>query len=68
MCNGTLEPVAKDELEAEVPPRVLAVFDRFWRCGGCGRVYWEGSHYDRLSALVGQLERIPDGRSRFVRR
>jgi uncharacterized protein with PIN domain len=57
MCNGSLRAAGKAELVGQVPPRVLAVFDRFWRCRGCGRTYWEGSHYARLDALVGQVQR-----------
>jgi uncharacterized protein with PIN domain len=34
---------------------VLAVFDDFWRCNACGRIYWQGSHYDRLRRLVEQV-------------
>jgi uncharacterized protein with PIN domain len=26
--------------------------DRFTACTGCGRVYWEGSHWKRMRAIV----------------
>jgi uncharacterized protein with PIN domain len=47
--------VHKEALGAEVPARVRAVFDDFWRCSDCSRVYWQGSHYDRLHRLVDQV-------------
>ena len=61
MCNGNLMRVSKGSLEAELPPRVRVLFDVFWRCSGCGRLYWRGSHYQRLQATVEQIvRRRPD--------
>jgi uncharacterized protein with PIN domain len=59
VCNGELEPVTGPEVRHQVPERVAEVFDRFWRCRGCGRIYWEGSHYQRLRALVEQVSAPP---------
>lgn len=47
-CNGPFEEVSRDELADVVPPHVLATSPRFHRCKGCGRVYWPGSHGDRI--------------------
>lgn len=47
-CNGGLEPAPRHLIAEQVPPRVLRDHDRFKRCPGCGRVYWEGSHADRI--------------------
>lgn len=55
VCNGGLVSVPARELDAELPPRVLAAFATFWRCGGCRRLYWEGSHYEGLRGFVEQL-------------
>lgn len=51
-CNGVLREVAKAEVTDVLPPRTRREFDEFRRCAGCGHVYWKGSHYDRLRALV----------------
>ena len=59
-CNGGLEPVERDEVAAGLPPAVYRAFDRFWRCGGCGQVYWRGSHYERLRGFVRRLESVAD--------
>lgn len=60
-CNALLEAAAKAEVEQLLPPRTRRDFDEFRRCRGCGRVYWKGSHYDRLHTLVDELlaERPP---------
>ncbi len=51
-CNGDLHAVPKAELAPELDAHTRQCFDAFWRCSGCGRVYWRGSHYDRLQGLV----------------
>jgi len=55
VCNGSLAVADKRTLGDEVPSRVRAAFADFWRCSDCGRVYWEGSHYERLSHFVEQM-------------
>jgi uncharacterized protein with PIN domain len=51
-CNATLAAVARAEVADRVPERVLRERDRFARCPGCGRVYWEGSHTARMRRLL----------------
>ena len=55
-CNTPIEPADPADLP-DLPPGVLAHQDRFWRCPGCGRSYWEGSHHRRMSRLVQALLR-----------
>jgi len=51
-CNEPLRPVAKDEIADRLPPRTRAEFDEFHMCDGCGRLYWRGSHYQRLQRFL----------------
>jgi uncharacterized protein len=51
-CNAKLEPVGKADVLDRIPPRVREWRDNFERCPGCGRVYWQGSHYARMRRLV----------------
>ena len=59
-CNGVLEDVTREEVAEAVPPHVLATAPRFRRCGGCGRVYWPGSHsegiLERMEQVVARLK------------
>lgn len=48
MCNGTLEAVAKDTIQGEIPDTVWSAHNDFLRCASCSRIYWKGSHYDRM--------------------
>lgn len=58
-CNALLADVGRDDVLELVPEKVRALYDRFRRCPGCGRVYWEGSHFQRLKGLI---ERSAGGR------
>jgi uncharacterized protein with PIN domain len=51
-CNGELRRASKAEVVADVPADVAARCDEFTRCPSCGRIYWEGSHFARLLALI----------------
>jgi uncharacterized protein len=55
-CNGVLEDVARETVLERLPEKVRILHDRFRTCPGCGRVYWEGTHYERLRALVARIE------------
>ncbi len=57
-CNAPLRAADKDAVAARVPHRVLSLHDRFSECSGCGRVYWEGSHWRRVRDLLEQLCRV----------
>ncbi|MGF1548579.1 MAG: Mut7-C RNAse domain-containing protein [Thiotrichales bacterium] len=39
----------------QVPPRVLAHSARFLRCEQCGRVVWQGSHWQPMQSMLAQL-------------
>lgn len=60
-CNGLLEPVAKADVVERLPPRTRRDYDEFQRCKGCGRVYWKGSHFDALRAVVDDVRRAGGG-------
>ncbi len=57
-CNTAVEPVPLSATETALPPSVRRLHDRFWRCSGCGRVYWQGSHW---RAMTGRIARLCDG-------
>jgi len=47
-CNDRLEHIDKPDVLGRVPPGIPPVFDEFRHCPSCRRVYWKGSHVDRL--------------------
>lgn len=54
-CNMALRTVDKPEVEDGLPPQVRALHHEFSRCDCCGRVYWKGSHWRRMDALLQRL-------------
>lgn len=61
VCNKGLHAVSdRDEVKDLVPDYVYHKFDSFMRCGGCGKVYWEGSHYKNIRERIGEILRDRD--------
>ncbi|MBP6874591.1 MAG: Mut7-C ubiquitin/RNAse domain-containing protein [Candidatus Eisenbacteria bacterium] len=54
-CNAPIETVAKEEVLERLEPKTKQYYEEFRRCAGCGRVYWKGSHFEKIRA---RLERI----------
>lgn len=54
-CNRPLRPAGAGEVAGRVPDGVLARHCRYSACDGCARVYWEGSHWQRMRARVDAL-------------
>jgi uncharacterized protein len=52
VCNTPLQPVDKAAIAHRLPERTAEMHSDFMQCPTCARVYWKGSHYDRLRALV----------------
>jgi len=58
-CNALLRKVAKADVAARLPPQVLATQDDFRTCDVCGRVYWKGSHWERMSGMLDRAGGAP---------
>lgn len=54
-CNGLLRAVEKTAIRDRLEPRTARYYDEFAICTVCGRVFWKGSHYERMLRLVRQL-------------
>ena len=54
-CNTALHEVSPAAVVQRLPPAVRARHTHFSACAGCGRVYWEGSHWQRLRARIDAL-------------
>ena len=48
-CNAPLHAVAKAQVEHRLPPHVRELYHRFSTCEVCGRVFWEGAHWQRMA-------------------
>lgn len=52
VCNGVLRPVPRGLVADRVPARVWQRERSFVECPECGRLYWEGTHTERMRRVV----------------
>ncbi|MGC8873096.1 MAG: Mut7-C RNAse domain-containing protein [Chloroflexia bacterium] len=48
VCNVPLQETTKSAVRDLVPPYVREHHDRFWVCPSCRRIYWQGTHWERM--------------------
>ncbi|CAN7172448.1 Mut7-C ubiquitin/RNAse domain-containing protein [Trinickia sp. LjRoot230] len=51
-CNVPLRQIDKSEVHGRVPDGVFERQARFVTCDVCKRIFWEGSHWQRMRALI----------------
>jgi uncharacterized protein len=51
-CGARPEAVTKDSVRERIPPRTALWKDEYSLCPGCGRLLWEGTHWERIRAAL----------------
>ncbi len=51
-CNGMIRAVSKDVVIDQLPEATSTHYDNFWKCPGCGQVYWQGAHWKRIEETL----------------
>jgi uncharacterized protein with PIN domain len=54
-CNEPLVPRSKDEVRGLVPPYVFKTQSQYFQCPACHRIYWRGTHWQRMHKEVERL-------------
>ncbi len=54
-CNSTLEPRLAASVAERVPPFVRMTQTRYSECPDCGRIYWAGTHWQRMRQVLAGL-------------
>jgi uncharacterized protein with PIN domain len=54
-CNEPLLPVPKNEIEHRLLPLTRKYYQEFHRCPVCERIYWPGSHHEKLTERMARL-------------
>lgn len=57
-CNTPLKPVQKEAIVGRVEEKTYAYYTEFWQCPGCGQVYWQGAHWDKIRGTLHEAEGI----------
>ena len=54
-CNGRLESIEKNMIKSKVPDGVYDMQQSFWICNDCKKIYWEGTHFEKIQEFVSKL-------------
>ena len=61
ICNGPIDRLSATQLDEpgiaeKIPEGVLSWCSVFFQCSECGRIYWKGSHYDKIIEFIGEIK------------
>lgn len=51
-CGGPLQRRAKEAVLPRIPPRTARWKDEYFVCSACDRLYWQGTHWERIAATL----------------
>lgn len=54
-CNGTIVAIEKANVQEKIPPDAWTFFTEFYQCRQCHKIYWKGSHYDKMVRRIAQI-------------
>jgi hypothetical protein len=54
-CNSILQSAEKGSLLPRLQPLTRQYYDEFRLCPVCDRIYWKGSHYERMRELIERI-------------
>jgi uncharacterized protein with PIN domain len=55
-CNDVLNSVEKKEIIDELPANVAKLQNEFYKCPSCEKIYWKGTHYQRMLSFIQSLK------------
>ena len=57
-CNTILVSIAKDKIVNKLPPKVKESQEEFYTCSSCSKIYWKGSHFEKMLLKVKSFKEI----------
>jgi uncharacterized protein with PIN domain len=58
-CNLPLKAAQPQAVLDAVPERLRHRYRQFMHCPGCDRIYWEGSHWERMRRVLAAALELP---------
>lgn len=60
VCNGKIIEIHKEDeafihIFNELPHKVKSWCKEIYKCTNCGKIYWKGSHYDKLMIFIEKI-------------
>lgn len=56
-CNAEIQRVGKEEVKGLIPRDTYEVFEEFYRCPGCNKIYWFSTHTQRMEIIINRIMR-----------
>jgi uncharacterized protein len=56
VCNGILARKKSEQVTDSVPDKVAKCHSKFYQCTECGKVYWEGGHFQHIKVFAKSLD------------
>jgi uncharacterized protein with PIN domain len=57
-CNGKIVPVPKEKVTDQLPPNTRKYYRDFYQCLDCRKIYWKGSHYQKMVSFLKDFHNI----------
>jgi uncharacterized protein with PIN domain len=51
-CNTPIKAVSKESVLDQIPEATSTYYNDFWKCPGCGQIYWQGAHWKRIEKTL----------------
>jgi uncharacterized protein with PIN domain len=61
-CNELLVERSKEDVRNRVPPHVFKTQAQYMECPSCHRIYWQGTHWQRMTEDLNRLREQGKGR------
>ena len=58
-CSQPLVEKSKEQVKGLVPPFVFKTQNQFMECPGCHRIYWRGTHWQRMREKLNKFGKHP---------
>lgn len=57
LCNGSVRKMETKNYPGQLPEGVRMRQQHVYVCDSCGKVYWEGSHFDAISKKINEVNK-----------
>ena len=59
-CNAKIRVAKKENVSERIPDATRKFYEEFWKCPKCGKIYWRGAHWKRISKTLDEAEKIAE--------
>lgn len=56
-CNTPIEEIDRDKVKDKVDAKTFSIYQSFFWCPHCQKVYWEGSHFSKMQNKVEEVRK-----------